>query len=483
MRSDVKLSIPMKSRKRALEDDISDSLSATKHRRFQPEHSLPTPSPTTSPKHDPRSPRSKARKQHSRASPQSEPKPPKRAFEDRDCDRAPSSKRRRQRSSELQRTWFLKNWLQNTCQSRLVQEKAEGSEIIPTIEGPSSPQILVLDSHAASDQISQQDGETLTLGSAASVQSERLNTSSPMYRATLKMNGVFIDNFGTKIPRDVQELVTKHIRKERKSPRLGEDEKAKIIQQIEKIWDKAEPMVSDIITTPLFPLDASGIAEGRDIFWSTKPMSRSSDYPYTLPAPKTDRHFGFPSSLDSGWTREELATADHSKVRPYSQPTRENLFPSFLIEVKSEATHGTLYTAEGQIAGSGAHRVSSLIWMLDLVDPSRSRSSADALVFSAAVSQREAVAHVHYYNPNDDKYYMSYIDTFPFAKDAQGCHDHIKNVVEWLLEIQQPIIRDVLTKLHPITKLWKKARSASAIIDAAESFTSEDGRPTKSQRT
>jgi len=331
--------------------------------------------------------------------------------------------------------------------------------------------------------MSLQDGQAPAPDSVASVQSERLNTSSPLYRGTLKMNGVVIDNFGTKIPREVQELVTTHIRKERKSPPLGTDEKARVIERIEGIWNDAELTVSSILETSLFPLRVSGIKEGGDTIWSIKPLPRNSDYPYGLSTPKTDRHFGFRTSLHSDWTYEELAAADHSKVRPYSQPTRENLFPSFLIEVKSEVTNGTLYGAEGQLAAAGAHRVSSLIWILDQIDPSRTRSSSDALAFSAAVSQRQVVAHVHYYNPEDEKFYMSYIDSFYFVKDAQGCRNHMKNVVEWLLEIQQPIVRDALKRLHPITKWWKRGRPASVIIDAAESsFTSEDERSSKNQR-
>lgn len=458
----------MKPRKRAFEDTDSDPLPA-KNRWLQPALSLPTPSLTASPIHDQLSQGRKARKQSSRASLPSEPKPLKRAVEDPDPNCAP--------------TWFLDKWLQDIYPSTLAQERGENSGIIATIEGPHFPPILVSDLQAASDQMSQQEGETPAPSSMASTHTERLNTSSPLFRATLKMNGIVMDNLGTKIPREVQGLVDKHIRKERSSPRLGEDEKLRIIEQIGKIWDKAKLSVSDIIKTSLFPLDAPGIAEGRETPWSTKPLPRNSDYPYALPAPKTDCHFGFPLSQDSDWSDQELSVADHPKARPYTQPTRENLFPSFLVEIISEATNGTLYAAEGQAAVSGAHRVSSLIWLLDQVDPSRTRSSADALAFSAVVSQREAVAHVHYYNPEDKMFYMSYIDAFPFLKDPQGCRDHHKNVAEWLLQIQQPIVKEVLRTLYPLQKLWKKGRSASTIADGTESLASEEGRSSKSQRT
>ena len=473
----------MSSPKRLREGDILDSLPPTKHLRLEPEPFLATPSPTSSSVHDSSTLRLKTRKPRSRASPRSEPSPFKRGFEVSEFDRAPGSKRHRQSSSNPSYSWFCDRWLQNIYQARSTQEKVEDSYHLPSIEAIPS-QIQVSDSQAASDQLShQQDGETPGPGSVASGQSERLNTSSPMFRGTLKMNGVVIDNLGTKIPQVVQTLVDKHIRKERKSPPLGDGEKAKIREQVGKVWDKAEAIVSDILKTSLFPFDAPSIAEGRGILWSTKPLPRNPDYPYALPAPKTDRHFGFLTSQDSDWTVQELATADHPRVRPYSQPTRENLFPSFLVELKSEATNGTIYAGEGQVAVSGVHRVRSLLWMLDQVDPSRTPSSADALAFSAVVTQREAVAHVHYYNPEDKTFYMSYIDSFAFLKDSQGCRNHHKNVAEWLVEIQQPIIKDLLASMHPIVKLWKKGRSASTVADATGSTASEDGRPSKSQKT
>ncbi|KAL7899360.1 hypothetical protein HDV63DRAFT_373033 [Trichoderma sp. SZMC 28014] len=364
-------------------------------------------------------------------------------------------------ATELGGTWFLKYWLGNTPQASGLEDNPE--------------------SEAVHDQMSLHNAESIQTPSLAA--SERLQTSSPMYRGTLKMNGIIIDNFGTKIPRDVEELVAKHIRKQRTSPPLEEDKKASIRRQIQEIWDSSEPMISDIITAPLFELANPALAPGRHVLWSPKPLPQNPDYP--LVTPKIDRHLGFQPTLKSNWTRNELAAAEHPKVRPYSQPTEENLFPSFLFEVKSEATGGTLYGAEGQLATAGFHRVSSLMWILDQIDPARSRSSCDAIVFSVAVCQREAVAHVHYYNTEDETFYMSYLDSFYFAKDQdlQGCHDYVKNVVDWLLEIQQPIVRDALKALHPITQLWKKTRSASVVADGVDlSFRSESGRSAKSQR-
>lgn len=469
----------MQSRKRAHEYNVLDFRPTAKLLRLEPEPSLPTPSPTASFIHDSSTQRPKLRKQPSRASPQSEPGPPKRAFEDPVSDGALARKPLRQSSFNFSRNDFVDAWLQDSHELKLLQARAEAGEIMPTFDILSSFHTPTPASQAAGDQASQQDRETAVMPSVPSVQTERLNTSSPMFRKTLKMNGVVIDPSGGKIPQEVEELLDKYIRKERKSPPLGDDEKTKIRQEVEKVWIQGEGIVSDLFNTPLFPPDAPGITKGADILWSTEPLPRNIGYPCALPAPKPDRHFGFPPSEQSDWMFEELSAADHPQVRPYSQPTRENLFPSFLVETKSEATGGTIFAGEGQAALAGAHRVCSLLWMLDHIDPSRTRSSADALVFSAVVSQRVAVANVHYYNPGDHTIYMSYIDIFPLLKDPQGCRNYHKNVADWLLEIQQPIVKDALRKLHPIVMLWKKGRSASAIADTTAC---EDGGPSNRQK-
>lgn len=334
------------------------------------------------------------------------------------------------------------------------------------------------------DQMSVQDRDSQPTAGSASAQSERLNSSSAMFRGVQKANGLVIDNTGRKIPRDVQELVTKHLRKARDSARLSEEDVDQVLQSIMEVWDTPEPTMSDIIAPPLFPLSAAGLAQGRDILWSTKPLPRQSAYPYALPAPQTDRHLGFPTTLKSTWTLEELAVADHVNMRPYSQPTKENIFPSFLVEGKSEAQNGTLYGAEGQLASAGAHCVNSWMHTLDLLDPNRTHLSADAIVFSVAVSQRQAVAYVHYFNPDDAIFYMSYVDNFYFVEAVQKCRDHVMNVIDWLLTTQQPMVRDALQRLHAMTKAWKKGRSApSAVDEAAESFGGSEGsRSNKSQR-
>ena len=486
----------MKSRKRARDDNTPENISENTPEDEQPDFSLsdfkrrcselessssppvpsdqppPTPPSSASPKDDEPSSRERpqARKASFRASPRFDSKPLKRALEsegvDHDEPLAHDNKRRRKSSGEPTSAW-VDRWIDSNCPTISAEQAADAIATLPTIET------------AKDDQMSQQDG--------ASQKSERLNSSSPLFRGVLKANGLFIDEMGDHIPPEVQALTDRHFRKARDSPKLGEEDVKKVRQSIKKLWHNAEPSLSGIFVEPLFPT-STDLAPGGDTLWNSQALPRNPSYRYPISPPKTDRHFGFPTTLASTWDIEELDVADHPFMRPYSQPTSENMFPSYLREIKSEAKGGTLYAGEGQLASAGAHRVNSWLWILDQLDPKRERSSSDAVVFSDAGTQRQAVAYVHYFNPEDGIFYMSCIDQFYYRDDIQRCRDHMKNAMDWLLNTQQPMIRDALRQLKPIARTWKKGRTASVATgpdpdpDPSESFDNDSQRGGKNVR-
>lgn len=363
--------------------------------------------------------------------------------------------------------WFLHEWLERSSEE--VQEQAiEATKIRLVTDRPISFQKTMAESQP--DRSSPTPPSTVTTQCA----------SSPLYRSTLRLNDILVDSLGAEVPHDLRALLDKYVWKKRESPPFGDAEKAQIIKVLGDIWDSAELVVSDIVKTALFPFDSSEIQEGRNTLWSLKPVPRNQDSPIAIPAPKPDYHFGYKPPIKSKWTKQELHVAEHPSIRSYTQPSRENLFPSFIVEIKSEATGGTLYAAENQLAGSGAHRVRSLIALLDMIDPKRKRKCTDAIVFSAAVTQRGAVEHLHYYDTEKDMFCMSYIAEFAFLKDAQACHDFHQNIADWLLNVQQPAVREVLRKLQPVTQSWKKSRLASVVADACAS---ESGRSHKRHQT
>lgn len=71
------------------------------------------------------------------------------------------------------------------------------------------------------------------------------------------------------------------------------------------------------------------------------------------------------------------------------QPTNEDIFPSFLVESKSEAKCGTLDGAKGQLASAGAHRVNSWIHTLRSVESELSSFECRRHRFSRSLSVRD----------------------------------------------------------------------------------------------
>ena len=136
------------------------------------------------------------------------------------------------------------------------------------------------------------------------------------------------------------------------------------METAEDLADSTEGKVSDLLRTSMFALKRRDIGEGADTLWSTESLPNNPRYPHPLSTPKPDYHYGYPIGQKSDWTYEENAVSDHRVARPRAQPARGNRFPFLAVEIKSEAAGGTLWHAENQAAGSCAHCVNSVRWLL-----------------------------------------------------------------------------------------------------------------------
>lgn len=407
-------------------DDPESEPPKSKH--FKHDHHCSPPPPATGP------------------SPQSEPVPKKTK---RGID-GPSSPAKRRRVSEDDPLWYRNKWL------KLKRDDID----VPTtggIEAGTSVFDAPESEDAFTDSMSLRDGDCQQPGSSVAG-SDRSSISNPRYRGVQKLHNIVHDDDGEEIPQDVQHLIDKHILKTREgSPPLDKDVEKQMRQSIREARGTAEPTVISTLAPHLFsPLKVPGLQMGADLLWSRQPMPFNADVQIPLALPKTDLHFGFRTILQSDWDVQKQTVTEDSLVRPYAQPTRETLFSSYLCEFKSEASGGTLYGAENQLATAGAHRVNSVLHLLDLAEPGRTRSSTDALVFSLAISARQAVAYVHFFR--DRKFYMSFIDNFYFGRDVPRFHSYIKNMRDWLVSVQQPQVKDLLTRLIPVIKGMKRSK-------------------------
>lgn len=202
---------------------------------------------------------------------------------------------------------------------------------------------------------------------------ERPSAPTPMFRRRQQPNWLCIDSLGVHIPPDVQAVVDMHFKKSRSSLTFGPENINKPVRHME-LGHIAEPALSGMLIASFSP--GREVACGGGNSWTRQAMPRNPNDSGPVAPPKASRLFGFPTSVGSSWSLDELEIADHPAMRPYSQPTSEALFPSYLREIKSEARGGSIHAAEGDLASAGAHRVNSWLWVLDQLEPTRKRSGA-----------------------------------------------------------------------------------------------------------
>ncbi|KAL8709386.1 MAG: hypothetical protein Q9220_005880 [cf. Caloplaca sp. 1 TL-2023] len=323
--------------------------------------------------------------------------------------------------------------------------------------------------------------------STASSQYTRPGTSDPLHRSLIHRNNITLDLSGREIEDEIQELLDVHILKGRDSPPLNDAEVFEVVDKAVELMDFAQGKASDMIGTKAFPMDRRHISEGRNIQWTTNALPSNPEYPYQLSAPKPDRHYGYSLSRVSEWTDQEMAVVDHRTAQPYAQPTRENIFPFLMLEVKSEATGGVLYAAENQAVGSGVHSVSPLRWLLEEAAPAKAPKTADVVAFTRAISPRAAVFYVVWYSKKKSRFIMSKFSDISFLNgpkrpDIQNCRNVMKNVLDYGVNVRQVIIRNALADLSPNPPHWKKSRSASSIAETPPTSFVADERASKSQR-
>ncbi|KAJ5902341.1 hypothetical protein N7495_002869 [Penicillium taxi] len=257
---------------------------------------------------------------------------------------------------------------------------------------------------------------------------------------------LIIDNNGSQIPDEIKPLL-KEILDWEKAPLSDEDHVA-ISETIELYWDKTEAVsVVHILKLPLFQVGRKNIEPTCDLLWSVEPIPANPIWVGPLVTPKTDAHYGF---ARGAFTIEELAVVFCPEMKPYCMPTSSNIFPSFLIEVKSEATSGTIHKAESQLVVAGAHRSNSMLHLMEIGCPDTQFTVSHSVVFSLALSSRLAVAYVNFYNPDTQRFCMSFLESFYLVKEEEQSKlaTYVSNVMDWLTTKQLELVKQVLKRLE-----------------------------------
>lgn len=337
-------------------------------------------------------------------------------------------------------------------------------------------------------EMSQSQKQSFGAASIASGRSSRPPTSHADYRKILRNNGILIDHKGNKIPKELRDFLESHILKERPS-RLSAEAIAGVVETAIRIADGPEGNLFALADTAMLPINRPAVGRGSNTPWYSDGVPRCAIYPIPLAAPKPDIHLGYPTDDTSKWKIKENAVIDHPVARRMTQPAKGNCFPFFTLELKSEAMGGNLWQAENQAAGSGASCVNATCWLHREATPSEVQSIVDSIAFTACLTHRLVVFHVHFFMPEEKQYYMSRIAACdPLCEVQIQKSNHLtESILEYCLGDRQVKIRKALALLYPFPNHWKNSRPASVMesqsLAADDDDIAGDDASNKTQRT
>ncbi|KAK5117594.1 hypothetical protein LTR62_005016 [Meristemomyces frigidus] len=377
----------------------------------------------------------------------------------------------------------VEDWLQSTrsrrksCPARLEGKDPDFQKLQRTLARsdscPSQPEtsnadagdgqrplLEVLREMSRSRQQSQK--QSFGASSITSGHNARSVTGNPDYRSVLRNNGIHMDHTGKKIPPELQSFLDSSIFKPRSEP-LTPEAIVDAVQTAMEIADSLESNIYDLGGTAMLPFKRADVGRGGNTPWYSDNLPKSDAYETPLAQPKPDIHCGYLTGQRSTWTIAENAVIDHQRAKKITQPARGNCFPFFVLEMKSEAMGGTLWHAENQAAGSGASCVNAMRWLYQEAYSTNDQPVVESIAFSACVTHREVIFHVHHYSAANSLYYMSLLKAFQTVSQVEECNNVVSNIFEHALGSRQDKTREQLKLLYPFPAHWKAIRPASVM--------------------
>ena len=287
----------------------------------------------------------------------------------------------------------------------------------------------------------------------------KIRTSDPKYRSVLDNNYIYVDRSGMEAPEAIKNMIQTQLYKRRKSPPLSQEVLFETVKHTDQWAGSTDNVVNRLLDTPMFPLDRPGLALGGNSQWPSAGLPTNPEYSNHVALPKPDFHVGYSIGRRSEWSSREADVIDHQHALPYTQPGTGNRLPFLTLELKSEATGGTLWHAENQAAGSGTFCVKAMQWLLGQATALGTSSMVDTVAFSVSATARQVVFYIHYYSEERGAYLMSYINSYMTTdpQHIQQCHDLVKNIVDLGLGMRQNKLRECLKTLYPqIDTKWKR---------------------------
>lgn len=357
--------------------------------------------------------------------------------------------------------------LADISRSQSLPLELDDNQDHPAVEEPigTLKSLLAIDEigHRRDDDRSTRDDNSFSQRTTE-ISNTEIKLTSTRYRSVLEYNNVEIDPTGSKISKEVRSLLDTYILKKRTSPPLSQDLLKSTGESMNKWGSSTENVINSFVSSSMFPIHRPGIGLGGNSPWPRAALPYNQDFGFPISTPKPDCHVGYNTGIKSGFSAQQAHVIHHPHARPYTQPGTGNVLPFLIVELKSEATGGTLYHAENQAAGSGTYSQKAMEWLLDQTNTPQENRQTDTLTFSMTGTGRLVVLSAHWHSPEDRVYYMSYVKGFlpSEPEHVQACHSIVKNIIEWGLGKRRSKLGDVLQQLFPLTQQWTEKGTVTA---------------------
>ncbi|KAI4154729.1 MAG: hypothetical protein LQ340_001487 [Diploschistes diacapsis] len=291
----------------------------------------------------------------------------------------------------------------------------------------------------------------------------------PQYREVLKKHGVKILNFGFGAATEVMERARDILETASKGCQTSglSDEDVKAFQQsLDEIADKPEDdAVESLIKCFSARMRQNGVVNGVKVF-GQKGVPHRKGCVQAMARPYCDRTYGYAEEI-MGFEYENILQC--KTLFPFIFPSKENYFPFFAVEFEAPSQGGTLWVAENQCAGFGAHCLKSMEQLFNITKRSLSESEVtDTLVFSCTMDYTTAVFWVHWYIQSGDEMRLNYrsapVRTLNLreSEHVKELHTILRNINEWACSTRLVWIRRLLTTLRPYAQEQQQLRKSKS---------------------
>lgn len=173
----------------------------------------------------------------------------------------------------------------------------------------------------------------------------------------------------------------------------------------------------------------------------------------TVPNPVPDLLYGYRARAFSAMQSLIQRSIDEQSDCCLSKTTRDLYWGFFIIEFKSQATGGTIWSATKQCAGAGAACTNALDRMLKAASGGgggRDHSGRpDSISFSLAIDGQTASLHVHWHQEDiGDSFYCSRVRHYVLfeADGVRNLKFDVDSILEWGVKTRLVAIRSALDR-------------------------------------